>query len=593
MKSKFWMGGLVLLAFVSCQKDGTNKHINGLVQKGPFTSGTTITIQELDNSFNPSGESYTLTTNDDTGSFALQSEITAGFVEIIATGYYYNEIDGKISDEPVTLSAISSLKNDKTSNVNILTTLARNRILYLIKNQNMSFHDAKKQSEHEILDVFKINEYNINFNELDISKDGKPNAVLLAVSAIMQGKNTAGKLSELISGFNSDFEPDGIIQSQDIINEIINNATGIEIHQVHENLKKRYSDLNINVNIPPFELYVKRLCPLMVTQTIPANNETEISYNMNEIKIIFNKSIHSSVDKYVQLKYEQNTTVPIKVAYDPLINQLTIVPETKLLPEKQYSVILGSQIQATDGNYLNGGYVFTFKTADIDIVSKLTVHLLFNGNTDDSSGNEKHAFLYGGRFCKDKKGNENSAIEFLRKGDYLRMRGFDVSTNAWTYSLWIYMSQYPKYQGSLLASNMSSASSWERPLCVEGKSKSLFSYNGLNNAKDPDNIIELNKWTHVTMVVDHKNIKFYIDGQKTFEMDDYDHHQAEWSFRPLNSTTNDKYGYIGIGYDGYMYISERLYRDDTTEFIGIVDNVRFYQRALEQYEIKKIYDIEQ
>jgi len=106
--------------FAACQKEDTFSQINSLVQKGPFISGTTITIQELNAGFNPSGKSYSLMTNDDFGSFVLQSEITSEFVEIIATGYYFNEISGRISDGPLTLRAISSLKNDKTSNVNIL-----------------------------------------------------------------------------------------------------------------------------------------------------------------------------------------------------------------------------------------------------------------------------------------------------------------------------------------------------------------------------------------------------------------------------------------------------------------------------------------
>ena len=585
MKNYLGFIGLFLLTFVSCQKENTNvkfNQINGFIQKGPFISGTSIMIQELDRGLNPTGKSYALMTNDDFGSFALQSEITSEFVEIIATGYYFNEIDGKISDAPLTLRAISNLKNDKTSNVNILTTLAKNRIVYLINNQNKSFGDAKKQSESEILECFKINIDNINFNELDISKDGISNAVLLAVSAIMQGQNSVGKLSEFISKFNLDFEADGIIQSHDIINEIINNATDIDINLVYANLMKRYSDLNLNVQIPPFELFVKKLCPLMVVQTSPADNETEVAFDVDEIKITFNKSINQSVDSYVQLKDDQNNLVPIHFFYDSQIYQLTIIPEIELLPEKQYSVILDSRIQATDGDQLENGYIFSFETVNIDIVSNLIAHYLFNGNTEDSSGKGNHALLNGGKYCKDKNGNENSAIEFLKKGDYLRMPGFDLSATAWTYSLWIFMEQYPQFIGSLLATNMSSVAFWECPFYVGGIGKCLFSYNDTKNPKDADNVLELNNWIHVAMVINRKNVKFYINGQKTYEMNDYSYRGLESCFRPFDNR-----------YDGYLYISERQFWDDHTEFIGLVDNVRFYQRALNKYEMMQIYNNEQ
>ena len=589
MKTVIKIGVLFMSVFAACQKEGTFNQINGLIQKGPFISGTTIMIQELDAGFNPSGKSFSLMTNDDFGSFSLQSEITSEFVEIIATGYYFNEISGKISDGPLTLRAISNLKNDKTSNVNILTTLARNRILYLIKNQNKSFKEAKKQSESEILDFFKISIDDINFNELDISKYGLSNAVLLAISAIMQGENSVGELSEFISKFNLDFEPNGVIQSQDVIDKIINNAIDIDINLVYTNLTKRYSDLNLNVTIPPFELFVKKLCPLMVVQTNPADNETEIAYDIDAINITFNKSINQTSGSYVQLKDEQNNIVPVTFAYDPFAYQLSIIPEVELMPEKYYSVILEDQVQAIDGDKLDGGYSFSFKTVNIDIVSNLRAHYLFNGNTLDSSGKGNHAFLKGGRYCKDKNGNDNSAIEFLIKGDYLRMSGFDISANVWTYSLWIYMNQYPKERGLLLATNMSSDPSWEMPFYIGGKhdvDKYLLSYNTWQNPKDPDHILELNKWTHVSMVIDHKNVKFYINGQKTYEST-YNNYDVESCFRPFDY---DKYA--KEMYDGYLYISEKQFWMDNNEFIGLVDNVRFYQRALNKFEIKKIFDSE-
>lgn len=68
----------------------------GSVQKGPFTQGTSITIQPLDDSLNPTGKQYQTKTTDDAGTFSVGSEIESRYVEIIATGYYYNEIEGKV-----------------------------------------------------------------------------------------------------------------------------------------------------------------------------------------------------------------------------------------------------------------------------------------------------------------------------------------------------------------------------------------------------------------------------------------------------------------------------------------------------------------
>ncbi len=64
----------------------------GFVQKGPFISGSSITIQELDNKLDPTGISYQTETIDDFGSFSIGSKIKTKYVEIIATGYYFNEV---------------------------------------------------------------------------------------------------------------------------------------------------------------------------------------------------------------------------------------------------------------------------------------------------------------------------------------------------------------------------------------------------------------------------------------------------------------------------------------------------------------------
>ncbi|MEA4982256.1 MAG: hypothetical protein VB066_06015 [Paludibacter sp.] len=199
-----------------------HKGLTGTIQKGPFISSTNVLIQELDsNNFSPTGKSYSITTEDDFGSFSTQSNITSDYVEIIATGFYFDEVKGIISDAQLTLRALSNLKKDSNSNVNILTTLAKNRILYLIKNENKSFINAKQIAESELLNVFNISNIDINFNELDISRSGNANGILLAISAIMQGSNSVGELTEFISKFVIDFEKDGIIDSPAIMDESI------------------------------------------------------------------------------------------------------------------------------------------------------------------------------------------------------------------------------------------------------------------------------------------------------------------------------------------------------------------------------------
>ncbi len=84
MKTKSIIIGCLCLLIFSCKKEDDfakpitiHNGLNGIVQKGPFVSGSNVMIQELDESLNPSGKSYSTTTNDDFGSFTTESKITA------------------------------------------------------------------------------------------------------------------------------------------------------------------------------------------------------------------------------------------------------------------------------------------------------------------------------------------------------------------------------------------------------------------------------------------------------------------------------------------------------------------------------------
>lgn len=127
--STFILG--VLFLFISCEKEDNLDFtpivvgMNGVVQKGPFVSGSSISIQELDNKFVPNGTTYFTTTNDDFGSFSLNSKINTKYIEVIAQGFYFNEVSGELSSANLILRSLVEIEKELISNVNILTTLSR------------------------------------------------------------------------------------------------------------------------------------------------------------------------------------------------------------------------------------------------------------------------------------------------------------------------------------------------------------------------------------------------------------------------------------------------------------------------------------
>src|SRR5260370_3221723 len=100
------------------------KAIIGVVQKGPFVRGTTVSVQELDEGVSPTGRTFSVTTSRDLGGFDVPVNLASRYVEVIATGYYYDELGNQLSASPLTLRSISDVQNDGEVHVNLLTSMS-------------------------------------------------------------------------------------------------------------------------------------------------------------------------------------------------------------------------------------------------------------------------------------------------------------------------------------------------------------------------------------------------------------------------------------------------------------------------------------
>jgi hypothetical protein len=266
----------VMTIFASCGGDGgsdnndtsgTTYDVSGYIQKGPFISGSSVTIYELDANLNQTGVSFQTQTVDDFGSFILPKKVTSEYIEIISNGYYFNEVEGQLSSSTIALSSIS----DSTVgdiDVNILTCLASKRIRHLVQTDKKSFKDARSQAEREVLDIFNFEETEIsNFDQMNISKEGDSNAMLLAVSVILQGNNTVAELSELISKIGLDIEKDGTLDNPACVDEIADSKMTLDCKTIRFNLESRYASLGTYLTISNFEDYVYGNNPFSLGQT--------------------------------------------------------------------------------------------------------------------------------------------------------------------------------------------------------------------------------------------------------------------------------------------------------------------------------------
>ncbi|SOE79399.1 major paralogous domain-containing protein [Fibrobacter sp. UWT3] len=225
----------------ACGDSGTDKELDspytekrtlsGFVQKGPFSKGSKISIQELDAvTLLPVGEKIEGTVLNDEGTYSLEfSEFESPYALLTAVGTYRDELTGEKSKATVTLNALVDLTARKSANVNLLTHLEYLRVLYLVREEGLTVAEAKMQAEREVLRAFGISGDFALAEDLNIYSNGDGNAALLAISVIMLGglekdgesglpfglatKNDDGeensKLAERITDFAEDLESDG------------------------------------------------------------------------------------------------------------------------------------------------------------------------------------------------------------------------------------------------------------------------------------------------------------------------------------------------------------------------------------------------
>ncbi|MCX6180491.1 MAG: hypothetical protein NT150_01000 [Bacteroidetes bacterium] len=233
--------------------------VKGVVQKGPFVSGTEIELNEMTSAFVQTGKSFKSTIKDDKGSFELKDiTLVSGYVLLSADGYYFNEVSGAASSGKLNLQCVADLSDSATVNVNILTHLQKDRILYLIEHDSKTFAQAKAQASQELLDIFSIPMPSGMTASLgDISQSGEVNGIILAMAVVMQGYNSTADLTQFLSNFSTDIREDGTLNSPTLQTQLINAAKLINKSEIRTNIENKYLDLGVtSAVIPDFETYV-------------------------------------------------------------------------------------------------------------------------------------------------------------------------------------------------------------------------------------------------------------------------------------------------------------------------------------------------
>lgn len=215
---------------------------SGVAQKGPLIKGSTVTAQELDASLSPTGQQFTYQITSDLGTFSPTSTFTSQYIGLNATGYYFDEVANAVSSGTVTLNGYSDLAVDSVLNVNLMTTLAYQRIEHLVTGQGLSFTAARTQAESEVLAALGIppGDYG-SFGTLDLSGGSDGDQILAAVSSLFVYGNAAGPLSQLIADFQSDIGANGVITNTATNAALAAAAKALDPATIAANLTQEYA----------------------------------------------------------------------------------------------------------------------------------------------------------------------------------------------------------------------------------------------------------------------------------------------------------------------------------------------------------------
>ncbi|MBR3851652.1 MAG: hypothetical protein IKJ76_06400, partial [Fibrobacter sp.] len=216
-----------------------DKTVAGVSQKGPFVSGSTVTLYEVDgDNLVQTGNTFTGKVASNKGEFNISNiNLDAPYALLEAEGFYWNEVTGKRSASQIKLNALTDLEDRETANINLLTHLAYERTQWLVRNKSMKIGESKSQAEREIFAAFGITDISRGFEDLNIFGDSEGDAALLAISVLMQLNRTEAEFSEQLADFAKDLEEDGFWNSEKLKATLADNAFEANAPKIRKNIE--------------------------------------------------------------------------------------------------------------------------------------------------------------------------------------------------------------------------------------------------------------------------------------------------------------------------------------------------------------------
>lgn len=232
-------------------------NVSGKVEKGPFVSGSTITIQPMDSKLQVRGDFYSSTIQDDMGNFSFGSKLfEAPYAELTANGYFFNEVEGNLSSGTLSLRALVDLSDETTVNVNVLTHLKYQRVQKLV-GEGMSFKEANTQAQKELFTAFGLQRYeDKDASSFSITGGTDESAALIAISSLLMVGRSEAALTEYLAKLCKEFGENGsFTESTRKQMEKDRNVLAGQLSAVRNHVINRYEEIGLPVEVKELTYY--------------------------------------------------------------------------------------------------------------------------------------------------------------------------------------------------------------------------------------------------------------------------------------------------------------------------------------------------
>ncbi len=224
-----------------------SRTIYGFAQNGPYADSSVVKLTVLDEStLEPMEPFFTGMVKDGFGGYSIQADsLKSNIVRVSVSGKYLDAKSGRLSENELTLYALTDLDVHDSVNVNLFTTLEYERVRELVKNKKLSFADAKKQARNELLDAFHVavkdeNGKDVNFDDpeswsifgiRDIENRDE-DKVLMGITAIFS-PFSGNFFESFVKDFAEDFAKDGKWNSDSTRKKIADAAYNLNVSVLH------------------------------------------------------------------------------------------------------------------------------------------------------------------------------------------------------------------------------------------------------------------------------------------------------------------------------------------------------------------------